>query len=88
MLHWLNRKTMRGAAHRAWAMRRRAVILKVRKRNIAYGCRNRNNQIGFFFCEIFPEFSIPRAWPAADHCRHAASSAQPKNHLNSSRIMS
>jgi len=49
---------MRKAAHRAWAMLSPAAILSVRDRNIAYGRRNRNNHFAFFFCEIFPEFSI------------------------------
>jgi hypothetical protein len=56
---------MRKAAHRAWAMLSRAAILSVRDRNIAYGRRNRNNHFVFFFCEIFPEFSIlDRAGPS------------------------
>jgi hypothetical protein len=58
MLHWLNRKIMRKAAHRAWAMLPPAVILSVLDRNIAYRRPNRNNHFVFFFCEIFPEFSI------------------------------
>ena len=56
-LQWLNRKTMREAAHRAWAMLSLGSILIVRDRNIAYCRRNRNNHFAFFFCEIFPRFS-------------------------------